>query len=317
MASTGDTDRSAGDKAAIGSGPPSGGGDRPVPAANEPAIGEKTREMPEYARGQARAGAGRGGSVGRGGSADRGVGWPDEADDIGRPLDTGRYDGAAREELAGVRPARGRGCLFALVGVIALVAALVIGMRAVGFWPHWSNPFAEQQTDRSQRPLLKSIQDLSRFTAAQGNFQVVVDLQNDRKYVPDFLINHRTLFVGVGSVEAYVDFSTIGEGAVVESADGTSVEIKLPAPQLGEANLNIEDSYVYAEQRGLFNRIRDAFAGDPNRQKETYQRAEEEITRAAKDTELLQRAQENTRKMLEGLLRSLGYQKVTVTFTTP
>jgi hypothetical protein len=310
MASTGDTDRAAGDNPAIASGAPAGG-QQPQAASSEPAIGEKTREMREYAHGRARAGAGRTDS------ADPGVGWPEEADEIGRPLDAGRYDGAAREELAGVRPARGRGCLFAVVAVIAVIAALVVGMRAVGFWPHLSNPFAEQKTDRTQPPLLKSIQDLSRYTAAQGNFQVVVDLQNNRKYVPDFLVNHRTLFVGVGSIEAYVDFSTIGEGAVVESADGTSVEIKLPAPQLGAANLDIADSYVFAEQRGLFNRIKDAFAGDPNRQKETYQRAEDEITKAAKDTELLQRAQENTRKMLEGLLRSLGYQKVTVTFATP
>jgi Protein of unknown function (DUF4230) len=295
MASTGDTDRS--DQAE----------DQSAPAGKEPAVRERTRELPEYAHGRARPGA----------SPDPGVGWPDEADEIGRPLDAGRFSDAAREELVPARSGRGRGCLFTLAAAIVVIAALVVGLRAVGFWPHWSNPFAEQKTDRTQPPLLKSIQDLSRFTAAQGNFQVVVDLQNDRKFVPDFLLNHRTLFVGVGSVEAYVDFSTIGEGAVVESADGTSVEIKLPAPQLGEAHLNIEDSYVFAEQRGLFNRIKDAFSGDPNRQRETYQRAEDAITQAAKDTELLQRAQENTRKMLEGLLRSLGYQKVTITFTTP
>jgi Protein of unknown function (DUF4230) len=298
MASTGESDRS--ERATDPSGP-----------GKEPAIREQTREMPEYARGRARPGAGGGTSTEPAG------GQPDEADEIGRPLDAGRFSDAAREELVPARPYRSRGCLFTLAAAIVVIAALVVGLRAVGFWPHWSNPFAEQKTDRSQPPLLKSIQDLSRFTAAQGNFQVVVDLQNDRKFVPDFLLNHRTLFVGVGSVEAYVDFSTIGEGAVVESADGTSVEIKLPAPQLGEAHLNVEDSYVFAEQRGLFNRIRDAFAGDPNRQRETYQHAQDAITQAAKDTELLQRAQENTRKMLEGLLRSLGYQKVTITFATP
>jgi hypothetical protein len=314
MTSTGDKDGSAGDTGetrAIASGTPAGSEDQPTSAANEPVIRETTRELPEYAHGRASLGSRRGGP------ADPGTGWPDEADEIGRPPDNGRFDGAAREELATARPARGRGCLFTLVGVIALIAALVVGMRAVGFWPHLSNPFAEQHTDRSQPPLLKSIQDLSRYTAAQGNFQVVVDLQNDRKYVPDFLLNHRTLFVAVGSVEAFVDFSTISQGAVVESADGTGVEIKLPAPQLGEAHLDIDKSYVFAEQRGLFNRIKDAFGGDANRQRETYQRAEQEINRAAKDTELLQRAQENTRKMLEGLLRSLGYQKVTITFAAP
>lgn len=286
------------------------GVDQPAQAGNEPAVRERTREMPEYALGRARPGPGRDTP------ADAGSGWPAEADETRRPADRGGDADATREESS-ARPARARGCLFPLVAAIVVIAALVVGARAVGFWPHWSNPFAEQETDRSQPPVLKSIQDLSRFTAAQGNFQVVVDLQNNRRYVPDFLLNQRTLFVGVGSVEAYVDFSTIGEGAVVESADGTEVEIKLPAPQLSEAQLDVEESYVFAEQRGLFNRVRDAFSGDPNRQRETYQRAEEAITQAAKDTELLQRAEENTRKMLEGLLRSLGYQKVTISFDAP
>lgn len=246
---------------------------------------ERTRELPEYTRGKASP-----------------VGWPEDAPD--------------EERWAGRVP-RGRGCLLPLAAAVVLIVALVVGLRAVGWWPSFSNPFAEQETDRSQPPLLKSIQDLSRYTAAEGNFQVVIDLQKNRKYVPDFLVNERTLFVAAGSVEAYVDFSTISQGAVVESADGTAVEIKLPAPQLAEPRLDLERSYVFAEQRGLLNRVGDVFGEDPNRQKEVYQRAEDDIAKAAQDTELLQRAQENTRKMLEGLLRSLGYKTVTITFPAP
>jgi hypothetical protein len=211
-------------------------------------------------------------------------------------------------------PRRGRG-LFWLAVAVGLVVALVLSVQAVGLWPSWRNPFAQEETDRSQPPLLQSIQDLSRFVAAEGNFQVVIDLQKDRKYVPDFLVNQRTLFVGAGSVDAYVDFGAIGDGAVVASADGTSVQVTLPAPQLSEARLDLENSYVFAEERGLINRIGEVFGGDPNRQQEVYRLAQERITAAARDSGLGQRAQENTRKMLEGLLRSLGYQTITVTYT--
>ncbi|MER7455758.1 DUF4230 domain-containing protein [Micromonospora sp. NPDC126480] len=216
-------------------------------------------------------------------------------------------------------PASGRslrGLLVAL-GAAALVVVALLGVQATGILPDFRNPFAKEQTDRSQPPLLKSIQDLSRYVAAEGNFQVVVDLQNDRRNVPDWLLNERTLFVGAGSVEAYVDFGTISEGAIVQSADGKSVEIKLPAPQLGRTNLDLEKSYVFAEQRGLLNRIGELVDGDPNRQQEVYRLAEERITAAARDSGLTQRAEENTRKMLEGLLRSLGYERVTVTYTAP
>jgi hypothetical protein len=238
------------------------------------------------------------------------------SDDVQGPVDGDGGDPQATYDPSRSAGGRGRG-LFVLAGVIGLVAVLLLGIKSVGLWPQWRNPFAQQQTDRSQPPLLKSIQDLSRYVAAEGNFQVVIDLQKDRKYVPEFLLNQRTLFVGAGSVEAYVDFGKIGDGAVVESADKTSVEVKLPAPQLAEPNLDLDNSYVFAEQRGLLNRLGEVFEGDPNRQREVYKLAEERIAAAARDSGLGERAQENTRKMLEGLLHSLGYQKVTVTYTAP
>ncbi len=207
--------------------------------------------------------------------------------------------------------------LLMLLGAAALAVVVLLGIQATGILPEFRNPFAKEQTDRSQPPLLKSIQDLSRYVAAEGNFQVVVDTQNDRRNVPDFLLNERTLFVGAGSVEAYVDFTKIGEGAVVQSADGKSVEIKLPAPQFGETNLDMEKSYVFAEQRGLLNRLGDLVGNDPNRQQQVYQLAEDRITAAARDSGLSARAEENTRKMLEGLLRSLGFQQVTITYIAP
>ncbi|WP_433389391.1 DUF4230 domain-containing protein [Micromonospora sp. KLBMP9576] len=211
-------------------------------------------------------------------------------------------------------PARG---LLWVLGAAAMAVVVLLGVQATGLLPDFRNPFTKEQTDRSQPPLLKSIQDLSRYVAAEGNFQVVVDLQNDRRNVPDWLLSQRTLFVGAGSVEAYVDFAKISEGAVVESADGKSVEIRLPAPQLAKTNLDLEKSYVFAEERGLLNRVGELVKGDPNRQQQVYQLAEERITGAARDSGLTQRAEENTRKMLEGLLRSLGYEKVTVTYTAP
>ena len=221
---------------------------------------------------------------------------------------------ADEDARGGPRAARG---LFWTVGAIGLVIVLLLANQAIGLWPRLSNPFAERQTDRSQPPLLQSIQDLSRYVAAEGNFQVVIDLQRDRKYVPDLLLNERTLFVGAGTVEAYVDFGTIGKGAVTESADGRTVEIRLPGPQLGKTNLDLEHSYVFAEQRGLLNRLNEVFGGDPNRQREVYLLAEERITGAARESGLADRARDNTRKMLEGLLRSLGYTTVTITYTSP
>jgi hypothetical protein len=207
--------------------------------------------------------------------------------------------------------------VFWLVATLGLVMALVVGAQSVGWLPEFKNPFATQKEDRSQPPLLNSIQDLSRYVAAEGNFQVIIDVQENQKYIPDFLVNDRILFVAAGTVETYVEFGNIGEGAIQASEDRRTVTVTLPEPQLGKPNLDPENTKVFSQQRGLLNRIKDVFSNDPNRMAEVYKLAEERITEAAKASTLNERAKENTKKMLEGLLRSLGYQTITIAYKAP
>jgi hypothetical protein len=200
---------------------------------------------------------------------------------------------------------------------VALVTAAVFvaGLQLINVIPDFGNPFSEERENRTQQPLLVSIQGLSRYVAAEGSYQVVVDLQESRENIPEVLINQRTLFVGVGTVEAYVDFSSIDEDAVVESASRRNAEITLPKPQLTDVDLNAEESYVVAEQRGIVNRLHELFGGNSEQQEQVYVEAEEAVAAAAADSALVRLAEDNTRSMLEGMLRSLGYEDVTVTFS--
>jgi hypothetical protein len=209
---------------------------------------------------------------------------------------------------------RAGGCLFWLAGAVALIVVIALGAKLTGLWPSFSNPFAKKTTDRSQPTLLLSIQDLARFEAASGNFQEVIDVQQDRKYIPDLIFNDRTLFICVGSVDVYVDFSHIGQGDITDSADHKTASVKLPAAQLEKPNIDHDKSYVFATQQGVINRIGDIFNNNPNKQNELYQLGEQRIAQAARDSGLPQRAQDNTKQMLEQLLKSLGYTTITVTF---
>jgi hypothetical protein len=78
--------------------------------------------------------------------------------------------------------------------------------------------------------------------------------------------------------------------------------------------LNVSQSYVYAQQQGLFNRIGNFFSGNPNSQQQVYQIAQQKIQTAARQSPLLTEAQKNTEGMLTGMLTSLGFQHVTVAF---
>ena len=198
-------------------------------------------------------------------------------------------------------------------GAVLAVAVLAIALSAVHLLPQLRNPFAEKTTVTSGPVLLKSITALSRYEAASGSFQVVVDLTH-RSLLPSFLQGSETLFIGQGTDIAFVDFATLKNQAITVSKDRTSVTVTLPKPQLEPAVLNVNQSYVYAQQQGLFNRIGNFFSGNPNSQQQVYQIAQGKIEAAAKQSPLLADAQKNTAGMLTGMLTSLGFQHVTVNF---
>ncbi|WP_330277561.1 DUF4230 domain-containing protein [Lentzea sp. NBC_00516] len=154
--------------------------------------------------------------------------------------------------------------------------------------------------------MLKSVRDLSQYHAAAGEFQVVLDIENDVKWVPAALAGERTLFVAAGSVNAFVDLGTLKDDGLILSPDGKTVELRVPKPQLDKPNLHHDRSYVFSQERGLINDLQ-ALAGPPDQQR-FYIAAEAKLTEAAQKSEILKRAEDNTRVMLTGMLQALGFQ---------
>jgi Protein of unknown function (DUF4230) len=206
------------------------------------------------------------------------------------------------------------GSLAGIVGATAAVLVLVVVLSAAHLLPQLRNPFAETTTVRSEPVILKSITELSRYEAASGSFEVVVDLTRRTSLLPSFLAGSETLFIGQGTDIAFVDFSQLKNQAITVNASRTAVTVSLPKAQLEPAALNVSQSYVYAQQQGLFNRIGNFFSGNPNSQQQVYVLAQQKIQAAAQQSPLLSEAQKNTEGMLDGMLSSLGFQQVTVTF---
>ncbi len=200
--------------------------------------------------------------------------------------------------------------------VTALVVVLVVffaGLR-LSVVPGLKDLFGSETHDRSGPALLKSIQDISRYDAASGNFQVVVDLEKDAKLLPDAIRGTRTLYVGAGTVDAYVDLGKVGENDVQVNEDRTSATLRLPHARLGKPALDPDRSYAVSKQRGLFDRLGDLFSDNPNGEQAVQQLAVRHIGDAAKESELTSRAESNTTGMLQGLLRSLGFKDVRVSY---
>lgn len=196
---------------------------------------------------------------------------------------------------------------------VLVLAVLFAGIR-LAVLPGIKDLLGTETTDRSGPALLRSIKDMSRFDAASGNFQVVVDLEKDAKYLPDAVRGSRTLYVGAGTVEAYVDLGKVGANNVTVNEDRTSATLRLPHAQLGKPALDADHSYAVSKQRGLLDRLGDVFSDNPNSEHAVQQLAVSHIGDAAKGSGLTKRAEANTTSMLEGLLHSLGFKDVHVSY---
>jgi hypothetical protein len=110
---------------------------------------------------------------------------------------------------------------------------------------------------------------------------------------------------------------SLAGNAVTISGDRTAVNLTLPEPALTKPNIDHDKSRVVAEERGLVNRVDDAFRGDPNRLQQLNSLGEEKLSAAAKESDLTTRAKTNVAATLSGMLRTLGFARVSVMFSAP
>ena len=215
--------------------------------------------------------------------------------------------------MAAARRSTIRLAVLAVAGVVSL-------WLLVSALSGWSlNPFATETKDRSQPVLVKSLESLSEYRAATANMQEIVDIEQDVGLLPDFIAGEQALLVAAGSVEAGVDFGQLEErGSVKVSDDRRGVEIVLPPATLSEARVDLERSRVVDTDRGIINRVGDAFSDDTNEERELLLLAQRKIEEAARnDRALLALAERNTRSMLTGMLRGLGFERITIRFAAP
>ena len=98
------------------------------------------------------------------------------------------------------------------------------------------------------------------------------------------------------------------------NGDRTSATLRLPHAALGKPALDADHSYTVSKQRGLLDRIGDLFSDNPNSEHAVQQLAVKHIGEAAKGSGLTARAETNTTSMLQGLLSSLGFKEVHVSY---
>lgn len=211
------------------------------------------------------------------------------------------------------RTSRDRGLIRPIVTGGVLVGALLIAAGSVGIGL-LRNPISVETVDRSPVPVLTELRDLADYHAAQARFEVVVDQERDVNLVPQFVAGERVQYVAVGSVDAVVDFRALAESAISVDETAMSVTITVPAPRLADPVVDPTQSYVMNRDRGLVDRLGGALVDNPTSEQELIVAAADKMRTAASSTDLAQRAEDNTTKMLTGMLGALGFEQVTVRF---
>ena len=202
----------------------------------------------------------------------------------------------------------------ATVGVLLVLLAVGAVALLLGGLPSL-NPFASEDQDRTGPVVLRSVQGLEELRAATANLEVVVDLERDAKYLPDFIKGERTLYVAAGSVDATVDLRDLKGDAIEISEDRRSATITLPAPELSEARVDPKRSRVVARDRGLLDRAESVFEDSPTSERELTLLAQRKLLDAARaDPSLLRTAERTSRDTLTGLLKGLGFERVVIRF---
>jgi hypothetical protein len=214
------------------------------------------------------------------------------------------------------RPRR-RGPSMRVVAALAAVAVAVPVGATIAGWLPGPGDFDQQVVDHSPAPLMVALTDIAEYHAAAGTFQVLVDLERDTPYLPDVISGERTTLFATGRADALVDFSGLGPERVAVSADGRAVTITLPPPRLSPATVDPAASRIVGRDRGIAERLAGVVEDNPVDDQELYRLATQKIDEAAAQSDLLARAETNTREMLTALAGSMGYEQVTVIFADP
>jgi len=202
-----------------------------------------------------------------------------------------------------------------MVGFVALaVIAVCAVILVVALMLTVLNPFGSDEVDRSGPAMLEQIRDLQEFTAAEGSFTQDVDLETATRFVPGFIAGQRVTALVTGSVRASVDFGQLDEDSIEVSDDGTTVRLVLPDPVLGDTDIEESSARIIGRDRGLVDRVDDFFADNPTDDTALFEAAEEKVAAAARESDLVEQARENTEAWLRTFLGAAGFDDVEISW---
>ncbi|HYO97737.1 MAG TPA: DUF4230 domain-containing protein [Polyangiaceae bacterium] len=200
----------------------------------------------------------------------------------------------------------------------ALLLVIGLGLLAVRSCEARSRallpPLSSASTVLTPTPnVLASVRDLARLETTSFHMERVLDLSEKQSRLFGLIESEDALLlVAVAEISAGVDLSelTAADVVVVEGV-ARRCSVHLPPPRIFHAALDNAKTYVHTRRTGVLARRQESL------ETRARQEAERALLEAAREVGILPRAAENARRVVEGLLRSLGCQAVEVKLRGP
>jgi hypothetical protein len=174
-------------------------------------------------------------------------------------------------------------------------------------------PLSSASTVLTPTPnVLASVRDLARLETTSFHMERVLDLSEKQSRLFGLIESEDALLlVAVAEISAGVDLSELTAADVVVEGDARRCSVHLPPPRIFHAALDNAKTYVHTRRTGVLARRQESL------ETRARQEAERALLDAAREVGILPRAAENARRVVEGLLRSLGCQAVEVKLREP
>jgi hypothetical protein len=207
-----------------------------------------------------------------------------------------------------------------LARIAILVATLVGGVvGVVGYNTLWRRPALTlppvSSVSSVVRPLpsvLLSVRDLARLESVSFHMERVLDLTEKQSRLFGLIQSEDAiLLVAVADVTAGVDLGKLGANDVEVDRKERRVRIQLPPAEIFHTELDNQRTYVHTRKTGLLAHRQEALEARARSE------AERALLDAAREAGILPRAEENARRAVDRLVRSLGYDSVEVRSTPP
>lgn len=189
-----------------------------------------------------------------------------------------------------------------LFGVLLLGAGVALGGVAPRYW-------ARVEDVRRRPDVISQVRELARLEGVSYHVERVVDLKDEQRQLFGLVsAGDSILLVASGDVVAGVDLGKLAPGDVSVSADGRAVTIHLPRAEVFSARLDNAHTYVHSRKTDLLAQRQESL------ETRARQAAEETLRAAAEDAGIVRRAEDSVGRTVRSLVRSLGFETVTIDF---